>query len=248
MLPCPILFINLDRDAERCARMQAEFSQLGLQGERLPGVLWTALSPAEQDALYSPALNARGFHKPLVNGEKGCYASHLKAWRWLLDSPHAMAVVLEDDVRLRPDFAAVVSAIAGLAEPWDMIKLIGREEIGKAEKFGALSPLCPGHALVRYRRVPSLTAGYVIHRRGAQKLVDARIPFGRPVDVDLRYWWEADRLQMRGVTPAAIELDETSFDSSIGAKRDERSFSTKWRKFVLKLDYTLRNAVSSRQG
>jgi glycosyl transferase family 25 len=79
--------------------------------------------------------------------------------------------------------------------------------------------------------VPSLTAGYVIHRRGAQKLVDARIPFGRPVDV----------------TPAAIELDETSLDSSIGAKREERSFSTKWRKFVLKLDYTLRNAVYSRQ-
>jgi glycosyl transferase family 25 len=118
-------------------------------------VLWTALSPAEQDALYSPALNARGFHKPLVNGEKGCYASHLKAWRWLLDARHAMAVVLEDDVRLRPVFAAAIEAIAGLAEPWDMVKLIGRAEIGKAEKFGAQVPLCTGHALVRYRRCPA---------------------------------------------------------------------------------------------
>lgn len=243
MSPWPILLINLDRDAERCARMQAEFARHGLQGERLPGVLWTALPQTEQDALYSPALNMRGFHKPLVNGEKGCYASHLKAWRWLLDSPHPAVVVLEDDVRLRPDFAAVLQSLAASREPWDMVKLIGRAEIGKREKAGAQTPLCEGHTLLRYRRVPSLTAGYVINRRGAEKLLATRIPFGRPVDVDLRYWWESQGLLMRGVSPAVIELDETSQDSSIGAKVDERSLGTKLRKAWLRTHYTLANAL-----
>lgn len=244
MSPWPILFINLDRDAERCARMQAEFARHGLQGERLPGVLWAALAQSEQDALYSPALNARGFHKPLVNGEKGCYASHLKAWRWLLDSPHPAAVVLEDDVRLRGGFAAVLEALAASREPWDMVKLIGRAEIGKREKAGAQAPLCAGHGLLRYRRVPSLTAGYVISRRGAEKLLAKRIPFGRPVDVDLRYWWESEGLVMRGVSPAVIELDETSQDSSIGAKIAERSLGTKLRKAWLRMHYSLANALA----
>lgn len=244
MSPWPILFINLDRDAERCARMQAEFARHGLQGERLPGVLWTALSQTEQDALYSPALNMRGFHKPLVNGEKGCYASHLKAWRWLLDSPHQAAVVLEDDVRLRPDFGRVLAALAASETRWDMVKLIGRAEIGKREKAGAQTPLCAGHSVLRYRRVPSLTAGYVISRRGAEKLLATRVPFGRPVDVDLRYWWESQGLVMRGVSPAVIELDETSQDSSIGAKVEERSLGTKLRKAWLRMHYTLANALA----
>jgi glycosyl transferase family 25 len=244
MSPWPILFINLDRDAERCARMQAEFARHGLQGERLPGVLWTALPQTEQDALYSPALNARGFHKPLVNGEKGCYASHLKAWRWLLASPHAAAVVLEDDVRLRPAFAEVLQALAEGSECWDMVKLIGRAEIGKREKAKSQTSLCDGHVLLRYRRVPSLTAGYVIHRRGAEKLLATRQPFGRPVDVDLRYWWESQGLVMRGVSPALIELDETSQDSSIGANIAERGLTTKLRKAWLRTRYSVANALA----
>jgi glycosyl transferase family 25 len=241
MPPWPTLFINLDRDVERCARMQAEFARHGLTGQRLPGVLWTALPQVEQDALYSPALNARGFHKPLVNGEKGCYASHLKAWRWLLDSPHAAAVVLEDDVRLRPAFAEVLQALAVSSERWDMAKLIGRVEIGKREKAKSQTALCDGHELLRYRRVPSLTAGYVISRRGAEKLLATRVPFGRPVDVDLRYWWESQGLVMRGVSPAVIELDDTSQDSSIGAKVEERRLATKLRKALLRTHYTLAN-------
>ena len=71
-------------------------------------------------------------------------------------------VVLEDDVRLTPQFADVVNAIAALQEPWDMVKLLGRD------RKGALAaPLVPGTALVDYSRAPSMTAGYVVSRAGA---------------------------------------------------------------------------------
>jgi glycosyl transferase, family 25 len=242
----PIRYINLDRDAKRRQRMDAELQRLGLAGERFAGVLWTALPAAEQDTLYSPALNARQFHKPLVNGEKGCYASHLAVWQWLLQSPHPAVVVLEDDLRLKADFAAVCSAIAALPEGWDMVKLIGRAELGRREKLQAQQRLCPGYALVQYRRVPSLTAGYVISRAGAAKLLATRRPFGRPIDVDLRHWWESQRLRVQGVHPAAIELDDTSLDSSIGAKVAEVRLQDKWRKFRHKLAYSLGNAWHGR--
>jgi glycosyl transferase, family 25 len=239
----PIRFINLDRDAERRQRMEAELLRHGLQGERFAGVLWTALSVTEQGTLYSESLNARQFHKPLVNGEKGCYASHLALWRWLLDSRHQAVVVLEDDVRLCADFGRVCDAIAALpAKRWDMVKLIGRAGIGKPEKLRRREMLCVGFELQHYRRVPSLTAGYVINREGAAKLLASRQPFGRPIDVDLRHWWESGGLQVLGIEPAIIELDETSLDSSIGTKALERGLSSKWRKFRHKLNYTLGNA------
>lgn len=242
----PIRYINLDRDQARRERLDAELKELGLPFERFPGVLWTALSEADQRALYDGELNRRQFHKPLVNGEKGCYASHIALWRWLLASPHAGVVVLEDDVRPAPGFAAVCAAIEALPTGWDMIKLIGRAELGKTEKLRSQQPLCPGFQRVEYRRVPSLTAGYALSRAGATKLLASRVPFGRPIDVDLRHWWESQHLHVQGVAPAAIALDDTSFESSIGMKGDERALGTKWRKFRHKLHYSLGNAWHGR--
>ena len=173
-------------------------------------------------------MNEQLFHKPLVNGEKGCYASHLRAWQWLLDSQHSALVVLEDDVKLKPEFAAVVEAIAALPAAWDMVKLLGRPATGKREKLRGQRALIPGTDLVDYARIPSLTAGYVISRAGAGKLLKSRLPFGRPIDVDLRHFWE-NGMQIQGVEPAAIELDETSFESSIGDK-PKGGLAARWRK------------------
>nr|WP_316644327.1 glycosyltransferase family 25 protein [uncultured Roseateles sp.] len=240
-LALPVVYINLDSDSDRRARLQAEFERLGLAAERFNATRWTELPQAEQDRLYSAALNAQQFHKPLVNGEKGCYASHLNAWRQLLDGPQHALVVLEDDVRPKPEFAAVIAAIAALPPGWDMIKLIGRLDESKGEKLRHRQPLTPGFELVDYRRVPSLTAGYAISRSGAQKLLASRLPFGRPIDVDLRHWWEND-LSVQGVLPAAIALDETSFQSSIGDKASEAGLAAKFRKFRRKFSYTVLNA------
>lgn len=237
----PIVFINLDSDAERRGRMLDEFKQLGLVGERIKGTRWTELPVEQQTRLYSAALNQKQFHKPLVNGEKGCYASHLACWQWLLDSDHDAVVILEDDVRLAPQFAAVIEAIAALPSNWDMIKLIGRPEDISGKKLSHAQDLLPGISLVDYKRIPSLAAGYVLSRRGAEKLLASRIPFGRPIDVDLRHWWE-NEVRVRGVVPPVIRLDDTSLQSSIGAKVPENSIEAKWRKFSYKLGYTLLNA------
>lgn len=238
----PIRFINLDRDVERRKRVEAELQGHGLRADRFAAVLWSALPQEEQTRLYSARLNARQHHLPLVNGEKGCYASHLQLWQWLVDSPHECAIVLEDDVRLEPGFAATCEAIAALDQPWDMIKLIGREGLGKSEKLLSSQALSAGRELVRYCRLPSLTAGYAIHRRGAAKLLTHRLPFGRPIDVDLRHWWECADLTVLGVRPAIIALDETSQDSSINATLKSLPWRARLHKFLLKTRYTLANA------
>ena len=239
----PLVFINLDKDSERRTRIEGQLAHLGLPGERLPAVWWKHLPPAEQSLLYSAERNHGLYYQPLVDGEKGCYASHIQAWRQLLASDSPALVVLEDDVRLTPQFAEVVNAIAALQEPWDMVKLLGRDR----EKVRSERPLVPGTALVDYARVPSMTAGYVVSRAGATKLLAHRQPFGRPIDVDLRFWWECDQLRILGVSPSAIALDDTSEVSSIWDTRDTLTPGQRWRKFTMKLALTVGNAWQRRR-
>lgn len=237
-MPLPLVYINLDRDAERRERLQAQLQQVPFNSERYPAVWWADVPAAQAQQWYSDALNARQYYKPLRNGEKGCYASHIGAWQQLLASEAPALVVLEDDVRLTPQFTEVIEAIAALKEPWDMVKLLGRDR----EKTRSQRPLTGNTVLVDYARVPSMTAGYVISRAGAARLLASRQPFGRPIDVDLRFWWECGDLRILGVSPAAIALDDTSLVSSIWDERDTLTPVQRWRKFRMKLSLTLGNA------
>ena len=237
-MPLPLCFIILARDQERRERIMSELQRLQLTGERIEAVWWADLPATAQAELYSDALNRQQYYKPLVSGEKGCYASHLAAWRKLLDSNAPAMIVLEDDIRLDSQFVTVTQAIAELTEPWDMIKLMGREQ----EKVRARRPLTSVSELVEYQRVPSMTAGYVISRAGAAKLLARRRPFGRPIDVDLRFWWECD-LHILGVVPPILILDDTSLVSSIGQKPAKLGTTAKLRKFRMKLQLTVLNTL-----
>ena len=238
----PLVFINLDRDTERRSRLVDQLRASGLEGSRLAAVWWSDQGADRQAIWYSQELNARQYYKPLLNGEKGCYASHLTAWKMLLESHAPALVVLEDDVCLAPGFADALQAIEALDLPWDMIKLIGRSH----EKVRSSQQLIADLKLVQYRRVPSTTAGYVVSRSGAMKLLASRQPFGRPVDVDLRFWWEND-LRILGVTPAVLSLDSTSDVSTIWQQIDHLSPMARWRKFRMKCQLNLGNLLHGRR-
>lgn len=234
----PIVYINLDKDAVRRARMQAEITRLHLEAQRLPAVWWKNLPEATQAQLYSSERNRTQYYQALVDGEKGCYASHIQAWRDLLASDAPALVVLEDDVTLHERLPEVLHAIAHLPPGWDMIKLIGRPQ---REKVRSARPLTARHQIIQYRRVPSFTAGYVVSRSGAQKLLQSRVPFGRPIDIDLRFWWEND-LRILGVHPPVVQLDDSSAQSSITGRQARTNWRVRWRKFRMKVGLTWGNA------
>jgi glycosyl transferase family 25 len=239
----PIVFINLERDSDRRMRLLAELQKVPLASQRFPAVQWADVPADQARRWYNDSLNRRQYYKPLRNGEKGCYASHIGAWQQLLTGDAPALVVLEDDVRLTPQFSEVVKNIAALEEPWDMVKLLGRDR----EKVRSQRPLVPGTALVDYSRVPSMTAGYVVSRTGAAKLLAHRQPFGRPIDVDLRFWWECDDLRILGVSPPAIVLDDTSLVSTIWHEHETLSQTQRWHKFTMKCALSIGNAIHKRR-
>jgi glycosyl transferase family 25 len=241
--PMPVYVVNLPRDSERMQRMASQLDALGLPFERIDAVLGRALGDAERAALYDAQRNRRLFHDPLVPGEIGCYASHLKAWQRLVDDRLAdAALVLEDDVLLRPLLVPVLQAVAALPPRWDMVKLIGRDR----ESPWRTWPLAEGVKLIRYRRVPSLTSAYIVSRAGATKLLARRKPFFRPIDTDLRHWWECD-LRVYGTQPYPVAHGPDAAHSSIGRRELTDAFGHRWRKVRDQWRYSVGALRANRQ-
>jgi glycosyl transferase family 25 len=233
--------INLATQPERWRLVEAQFKALGLKPCRLEAQLGGSLTMADTQRLYSERLNRRQYHKALSLGEIGCYASHLAAWQSMRNSARESVAVFEDDIDIDPDLPKVLDAIDNLSMNWDVIKLMGRAK----ERVITDLPLVGDRRLIEYARVPSRTGAYVLSRRGADKLLSRRVPFGRPVDVDLRHWWECD-LDIFGVARYPVRPAAGSRVSSITDRHIPANFDMRVRKLSLQLQYTLLNWHATR--
>src|SRR5476649_2763235 len=151
----PIFVINLDRDTARWESARGQLAALGLPCERVAAVEGARLAPDELARLYSPELNARRFFRPLTPAEIGCYASHLQCAQLILARALPAAVILEDDFVARPDLPALLSTLAELSRPYDMIKLASN-----LTRHRPLQTLGGGYTLCRFWRMPITTLAY----------------------------------------------------------------------------------------
>jgi GR25 family glycosyltransferase involved in LPS biosynthesis len=234
-----IVVINLQSHTQRWQEAARQFDALGLRPVRQEAVSGERLDEHDIRKLYSERLNRRQYHEPLRRGEIGCYASHLQAWQRLVDSGDPAMAIFEDDIQVDSDLADVLERLQSGARPgqgWDIVKLLGRSH----EKLSDSQPLLGDRCLVDYRRVPSFTGAYVITASGAAKLLARRPPFGRPVDIDIRHWWECD-LVVRGVYPYPVRPAPSSLTSSIGHGRSGKPLDGRVRRLSLQAVYTWRN-------
>lgn len=102
--------VNLERRPDRRAQVQSEFDREGLDVEFFTATDGKASAPT---GLYiSPA-------------EYGCAMSHVRIWKDMVEKGHEVALVLEDDVRLVPNFNSKLEVILKEAEGrhWDILNL-----------------------------------------------------------------------------------------------------------------------------
>lgn len=237
MRELPVFVINLKQATARMDGMRRQLDALSMPFIRVEAVYGRDLKLHTFTTLADAGLNARQHHVPLSLGEVGCYASHLALWERVVQEKLSAALVLEDDVLLEPQLPHVLESLLQNLEPgWDMIKLLGRqrEQILRAWPIGA------GRALIRYRRVPSYTGAYLVSAAGAAKLLARRRPFGRPVDVDLRYWWECD-LRMYGLWPYPVHDGPQAVHSTMGNRRERPAVEARLRRLWLQVRYSVKN-------
>lgn len=203
----PILLINLERSTHRLHDVQNAMSELDLTFERVPAIDGRSVPHSELNAVYSHTLNNLRYNYDLTQGEIACYMSHRKAWQHLIDSGHQAAIILEDDIVLEPLFAQLHHAVEALNASayanWDVIKLaqpFKPKEAMLLDTFGQFQ-------LVDYKKPPMGGCGYLLSRQGAKKLLK-RVPFFRPVDVDLQWQWETGA-HVLGLLPYTVDNSHT---------------------------------------
>ena len=227
--PARIFLINLDEDTDRLSKMVEQLASLGLTFERIPAFRGSALPGWLKTQFFGDDGQHLSAQTP---GEVGCYASHLAVCRRIVDEGiEGPVLVLEDDAELGKDFLEVLDQIARLPGDWEMVRLSSSPR----SAYVPVVRLTSDHDLVRYWTLPSNTAGYLINREGAAKLQISSEKRLRPIDRDLRRFWET-KLSTYGLVPPAIgqRAERSSIDRVSGRsrgtirKRFRMSHSDRW--------------------
>jgi glycosyl transferase family 25 len=185
----PVFVINLDKSTERMAKISKRLDELKVPFERVSAVYGADLSQEEIDKYYCPELNKKNYRRPLGLGEIGCYMSHLKVWQAIVDRKISCAIILEDDIQLGEDFKLISGHLNTYSSDFDMVKLYAKKS---NPKILTSTPITQKHHLCVLRKIPIATPAQLVSHAGAKKLISSCSKFGRPVDVDIQHWWEAD--------------------------------------------------------
>jgi glycosyl transferase family 25 len=178
----PVFIINLARRPERLARLGGQLDGLGIAWQRVDALDALQASEAELDAVIS----ATGPLGRLGNADRACTISHMRAWSALLAGDAPFALVLEDDIYLARDGAAVVATAEWIPPGVDLVKLekFGDRAVSRI-LLGPAVATVPGGAGRTLHRMHSRHVGggaYLISRRAAAEGLKARGQLRVPVD------------------------------------------------------------------
>ena len=214
--------INLDKDVLRLRRMERILAAAGLEYER-----FSALARADVPEKLCPFFmdeNGKAHNEHLLDGEIGCYASHLSIMtRFVADlSIQSPILVLEDDLRLTENFPRIVSLVAEHMRKdraIEHVHLTGKPRCCWCKYL----PLDETHALIRACKPVVGTGAYLLTRRGAKKFLDYTPKRCRPIDQDLRRVWENGISSGMIMPRIAHQISEVSDDSSVDVNRDRHT-------------------------
>jgi glycosyl transferase family 25 len=166
-----IYVINLDRHPDRLLHMKNMLGENGFT--RIAAVDGLELADAEPKLPDAP-----GSFEHLTRFERGCIISHQKSWVAFLKTDADYACILEDDVAVSEEFTDVIYNDNYITNTYHIIKI----ETARQKVLTV-----PGGTVRQGRRLVPLyslhfgSAGYIISRQGAEKL----IRYGQRPDVPI---------------------------------------------------------------
>ena len=231
----PVFVINLNKSRKRMARISNRLDELEVPFERIPAVYGAELSQKELEINYDPELNAKVYRRELPCGEIGCYISHIKAWKIIVERKLRCAIILEDDITIDKEFRVIAKRLAKATNDFDIVKFFCNK---KNPNIVASAPIGPSHKLCRFRKVLSGNPGQLITFNGAKNLLASHQKFGRPVDVDIQHWWESG-INVLGLYPPIIDILENvhSDIDSQETRKNKTTIAGRIKNIGLRLNY-----------
>lgn len=223
----PIFVINLERNKERREFSLQRLANLGLCAEAFPAVDGKSikLDELEKTGIYNDAVAHEKFSRSLSMGEIGCTWSHLKLCKKMLDEDIPLALILEDDAMFVDDaLPALASLIKNLPSECDIVQLIY-----ECKDYSTLAP-----GIVKFHSktcMPVASAGYLVRKSGARKLLAEGYPIRYPADsfIGRSPRWGTI---VYGATPKLVRINNV-FPSEIYRGRTLKSSIGTWIKAML---------------
>ena len=231
----PVYVISLDPRSPRGRQAETQLQHLGLDFEWAQAVNGSRLSARQIAEVFDEAKNRRVFKYPLSAPEIGCYLSHLMLWRRIADGSAEGAFIFEDDFHLSDDAASLLHSIQGACRAGDLVSL----HAPRRRMFKRLGALTSKYRLVEPFITPARTTGYGLTKQAAASLVRTAVPFTRPVDIDLKHWWEFG-IRSLAVDPSPLLPQQVAESSIADARRRSRSSSNQLVRLLRNLRYQVR--------
>ncbi|MGY4829807.1 glycosyltransferase family 25 protein [Sphaerotilaceae bacterium SBD11-9] len=206
--------INLEKDDVRRAQITAQLNEAGQAFEIFPGVYGKDLSDEELRRSYDAQAAACG-RREMTLGEIGCALSHLGVYRAILERNLPFALVLEDDVKLGPDFARVLPQLEACLRV-DTPQVILLNWV-KLTSYVSTRRLSERHVLAPVLNETWGAYSYVLNRAAARSLLAALYPVRLPADI-----WDQFRREglasVRAVVPYCTGISELNEQSNLDVR------------------------------
>jgi hypothetical protein len=144
-LPCFV--ISLEQDTERRDHMHRQLDALGLRAEFVPAVNGSSLAPGDWSQ-YDRERCLQIYGVEMMPNEIGCFLSHYRLYERVVRENLPVALIMEDDLEIRPEFPLVLEdllkaenprwAVGRLARPSSWLLVL--DWVGTTEG----SPRCAG--------------------------------------------------------------------------------------------------------
>jgi glycosyl transferase, family 25 len=134
----------------------------------------------------------------LTRGQIGCFDSHFRLWKHMIENNIDRLLILEDDANLRMSSTVLNQIMTTLRElnelqtPWDICFL--------GHKTERRTPFEGGSHLFRPTDFCGLFT-YLLTLEGAKKLVQNARPFRHPCDIYVMHQWKQGRISAVAVHP-----------------------------------------------
>lgn len=204
--------ISLNSQAENTLVLMNTLAEQGVEASIFAAVDGRQVMPAlESGERFSHSLAMLRHKKILTSGELGCYLSHLRAVREAYQAGYEFLCVIEDDVVIEKNFAAVLVALMQRSD-LDMVRLMALR-LRERKVLGDIANT--GHQLTRPVRGAVGTQAYLMNRAGMKKFLDYAQAIYEPVDKVFDHFWLFD-LHVYGVEPHTVY--ELEHETSIAKK------------------------------
>jgi glycosyl transferase family 25 len=200
-----VILINLARATDRRDIMRAQFDAQHLPFEVLEATDGRTITDIERN-LVDHDQRKRITPYPLTDNEIGCWLSHRRAIASVAEGTEPMAVILEDDTAITPEFATTLAQIEQVGTPFDFIFL--HRGFKRNEVFASCRPLGNSNSMGRVGPMSMGCHAYVVSREGAQKFMARPKRFAHAVDKEIHRYW-ASGLDIYGLLiPVAKHADK----------------------------------------